>query len=99
MIRRWKRLSVISSAEKEFFGAEFLYCVAQFGGFSNFEFFGGFAHVGFQFADVGVWFLLGGEVGHAFGSIGEVGVVGAEDPGEAHLERADDGSAEACSWR
>ena len=41
-------------AEEEFFGAEFFYGVAEFGGFFEFEFFGGFAHVGFQFVDVGV---------------------------------------------
>ncbi len=35
------------SAEEEFFGAEFFYCVAEFGGFFEFEFLGGFAHVGF----------------------------------------------------
>ena len=78
-------------AKEEFFGAEFFYGVAEFGGFFEFEFFGGFAHVGFQFADVGVEFLLGGEVGHAFGFVGEVGVVGFEDAGEAHFEGADDG--------
>ncbi len=34
-------------AEEELFGAEFFYCVAELGGFFEFEFFGGFAHVGF----------------------------------------------------
>ena len=36
--------------------------------------------------DVGVQFGLGGEVGHAVGFVGEVGVVGFEDAGEAHLD-------------
>ncbi len=35
--------------------------------------------------------MLGGEVGHAIGFVGEVGVVCSEDSGEAHFERADDG--------
>ena len=43
-------------AEQEFFGAEFFYCVAEFDGFFEFEFFGGFAHVGFEVGDVGVEF-------------------------------------------
>jgi hypothetical protein len=45
----FQRELVIESSltEKEFFGAEFFYCVAEFGGFFEFEFFGGFAHVGF----------------------------------------------------
>ena len=50
-------------AEEEFFGAEFFDRVAEFGGLFEFEFFGGFAHVGFEVGDVGVEFLLGGEVG------------------------------------
>ena len=33
--------------EEEFLVAEFFDCVAEFGGFFEFEFFGGFAHVGF----------------------------------------------------
>ena len=78
-------------AEEKFFGAEFFDGVAEFGGFFEFEFLGGFAHVGFEFGDVDVEFLLGGEVGHAFGFVGEVGVVGFEDAGEAHFEGADDG--------
>jgi len=34
-------------AEEEFFFAEFFDGVAEFGGFFEFEFLGGFAHVGF----------------------------------------------------
>ena len=41
------RAKALRLAEEEFFGAEFFYCVAEFGGFFEFEFFGGFAHVGF----------------------------------------------------
>ena len=33
---------------------------------------------------------MGGEVGHAFGFVGEVGVVGFENAGEAHFQGADD---------
>ena len=39
-------------AEEEFFGAEFFDGVSEFGGFFEFEFLGGFAHVGFQLGDV-----------------------------------------------
>ncbi len=39
--------SSYASTEEEFFGAEFFDGVSEFGGFFEFEFFGGFAHVGF----------------------------------------------------
>ncbi len=51
-------------AEKKFLVAEFLDGVAELGGFFEFEFFGGFAHFGFEPGDVGVEFGLGGEFGH-----------------------------------
>ena len=37
----------VALTKQEFFGAEFFYCVAEFGCFFEFEFFGCFAHVGF----------------------------------------------------
>ena len=43
-----------TSFEQEFLGAELFDGVAEFGGFFEFEFFGGFAHVGFEVGDVGV---------------------------------------------
>jgi hypothetical protein len=51
----------LSLAEEELFGAEVFDCVAELGCFSEFEFLGGFAHVGFEFSDVGVEVGLGGE--------------------------------------
>ena len=41
-------------AEEELFVAEFFDGVAESGGFFEFEFLGGFAHVGFELGDVGV---------------------------------------------
>jgi len=46
--------SVGELAEEEFFFAEFFDGVAEFGGFFEFEFLGGVAHVGFEFGDVGI---------------------------------------------
>ena len=52
------------------------------GGFFEFEFLGGFAHFGFELGDVGVEFVLGGEVGQACGLFfGDVAVVGAAGSG------------------
>ena len=42
------------SAEQELLGTEFFYCVAELGGFFEFEFFGGFTHVGFEVVDVDI---------------------------------------------
>ena len=66
--------------EKEFLGLQFFDRVAQFRCFFEFEALGGFAHVAFQFGDVGVHFFLGLEFGHALGfGGGEVGVIGGND--------------------
>ena len=86
-----KLLGVMGLGEEELLGAEFADRVAEFGGFFELEFFGGFAHVGLELGDVDVELGLGGEVGDAFGIVGEVGVVGFEDAGEAHVDGGNDG--------
>ncbi len=53
-------------AEQEFLVAEGFDGVAEFGGFFEFEVFGGFAHVGFEVGDVGVEGGLIGEGPSAF---------------------------------
>jgi hypothetical protein len=59
-----------ASREQKLLGAEVFYGVPQFGGLFEFEFFGGFAHVGFQVGYVGVEVGLGGEVGEGGGVFG-----------------------------
>ena len=80
MERLWRQRHEL--AEQEFFGAEFFDGVAEFGGFFEFEFLGGFAHVGFQFADVGVQLLLGGGFGMFLGSFDYFPDVSIECKGE-----------------
>jgi hypothetical protein len=64
--------------------------IPQTRGFFEFEFLGGFAHVGFEVGDVGVEVGLGGEF-EGFGGdgvAGEVGVVGLGDSGEGVVDGA-----------
>ena len=67
--------------EQKLLRPQLLNRVPQLGRFLELKALGGFAHVAFQFADVGIQFFLRLEFGHALGlAAGQVGVVGPMMP-------------------
>ena len=68
------------AGEEKFLCLQLLDAIAQLRGLFELKFLGGFAHVRFQFSDVGVQFLLIGEFRHVSSLLGEVGVVGLQNP-------------------
>lgn len=81
-IALWGVANCGESAEQKLFGSQLLDGVAQACGFLKFEFLCCLTHIRLELHDVSVEVLLRFEVGHRFGLVGKVGVVGFENPGE-----------------